>query len=234
MKKNKILPKKSKDAKDNVSIRIMLVDDHPLVRQGLKLALKLHSDSAMEVIGDYERCKDALEVVEKLDPDILILDISLPEMSGIEALTQFLKIKPDLKVIALTMHDSKDIILDMVTRGAKGYILKDTPMEELINAIKSVMGGDLYFPKKISKVLNEEYARSLKSHKYDYIPNRLSDRELEVLKCIVTGLSNKEIADKLFLSIRTIETHRYNIKKKLNINSIAGLTKYAIDEGILK
>jgi len=231
MKKNKTLPKKSKD---NESIRIMLVDDHPLVRQGLKLALKLHSDSAMEVIGDYERCKDALAVVETLDPDILILDISLPEMSGIEALTQFLKIKPDLKVIALTMHDSRDIILDMVKRGAKGYILKDTPMEELINAIKSVMEGDLYFPQKISKVLNEEYARSLKSHNYDYVPNRLSDRELEVLKCLVTGLSNKEIADKLFLSIRTIETHRYNIKKKLNINSIAGLTKYAIDEGILK
>jgi Response regulator containing a CheY-like receiver domain and an HTH DNA-binding domain len=154
-------------------------------------------------------------------------------MQGTEGLTQFLKINPNLNIIALTMHDSKDIILDMVKRGAKGYILKDTPMEELITAIKTVRKGEIYFPPKISQVLFDEYKRSFKSNLNMNGSDKLSDREMEVLKCIVNGMSNKEIADKLYLSIRTVETHRYNIKRKLNINSVAGLTRYAMDEGIL-
>ncbi len=231
MKTKNTAPKVS-SKKDDI-IRIILVDDHPLVRQGLKLALKLHSNSQIEVIGDFERCKDALDRVAELKPDVIILDISLPEMQGTEGLTQFLKINPDLNIIALTMHDSKDVILDMVKRGAKGYILKDTPMEELITAIKTVRKGEIYFPPKISQVLFDEYKRSFKSNININGSDKLSEREMDVLKCIVNGMSNKEIADKLYLSIRTVETHRYNIKRKLNINSVAGLTKYAMDEGIL-
>lgn len=230
--KTKNTASKVSSKKDDI-IKIILVDDHPLVRQGLKLALKLHSNSQIEVIGDFERCKDALERVTELNPDVIILDISLPEMQGTEGLTQFLKINPNLNIIALTMHDSKDIILDMVKRGAKGYILKDTPMEELITAIKTVRKGEIYFPPKISQVLFDEYKRSFKSNLNMNGSDKLSEREMEVLKCIVNGMSNKEIADKLYLSIRTVETHRYNIKRKLNINSVAGLTRYAMDEGIL-
>jgi len=210
---------------------ILIVDDNRKIYESL--ATNFHH-YGMETSHAPDG-KSAVRTVLTKTIDVVLLDISIPDMSGIEAISHLLKINPEMKVIALTMHDSKEIITEMIKNGAKGYILKDTPITELITAVHTVYEGEVYYSSKVSKIIYEEYSKNLKGgYKSIYKDNKLSDRETDVLICIVNGLSTKEIADKLFISIRTVETHRYNLKKKLKINSVAGLTKYAIDEGILK
>jgi two-component system nitrate/nitrite response regulator NarL len=211
-------------------IRLLLVDDHPIVLDGIKSHLCAQPD--FEVVGDATNGQDALRKAKLTLPDVVLMDISMPHMNGIEAMMNLRKQVPNAKVLILTMHDSKEYIAQVVRSGARGYLLKDSAPAELVGAIKAVHAGEVYFSPSVSKVLIEEMTdgntRSLDAP----VPPPLTDREREVLSLIAEGLLNKQIADRLGIGVRTIETHRERIMRKLDIHTVAGLTKYAIARGM--
>jgi len=217
--------------KETGKIKVFIIDDHPLVREGLKRALDGRGN--IKIAGDFDSGRAGIDAIPKEKPDVIILDVTMPDMSGIEAIKIIKKNSPATKVIALTMHDSKDIILEMIRLGASGYVLKDSPLTELQTAIDAVHNGQSYYSSKISGIISNEFTKKIQQSKTTFKEDELTPREKEVLICVVNGMSNKEIADKLFLSQRTVETHRFSIKKKLNIGSVAGLTKYAISKGLI-
>lgn len=211
-------------------IRILLVDDHPVVRAGIKASLSEYD--AFEVIGEASNGKEAIESSRKLSPDVVLMDISMPQMGGFEATKLLRQELPKIKIVALTMHDNKDYIVEIIRLGARGYVLKDSPPSELCRAIQSVHSNDAFFSPALSQMVLNEYVKQAVKIEKSLIPE-LSDREKEVLALIADGLGNKQIAEKLFVSVRTVETHREHIMKKLDIHSAAGLTKYAIENGIV-
>ena len=206
-------------------IKILLVDDHPLVRIGLKT--ELHKIHDFAVTGEAKTGREAVKKCCILKPDIILLDISLPDMNGLEVANILLRKCPKSKIIALTMYNYENYVTEIMKLGAKGYVLKDSPPEELVAAIYKVMQGKKYFDKIIRNQKKEKSEKHIPGFKV------LSRRETEILKNLANGLNNKLIADKFFISIRTVESHRDSIKKKLNIKSIAELTKYALSNGIL-
>jgi len=211
-------------------IKLLLVDDHPIVLDGIKSHLCAQPD--FEVVGDAANGQEALRKAKLTLPDVVLMDISMPHMNGIEAMTNLRKQVPNAKVLILTMHDSKEYIAQVVRSGARGYLLKDSAPAELVSAIKAVHGGEVYFSPSISKVLIEEMADGNKRSLDAPAPPPLTDREREVLSLIAEGLLNKQIADRLGIGVRTIETHRERIMRKLDIHTVAGLTKYAIARGM--
>lgn len=210
-------------------IRILLVDDHPIVREGLKSHLATHDE--VLVVGEAADGKEAMAKAKELSPDVVIMDISLPDMNGLEATRKLQSAVPTAKVLILTMHEDRNYIIESVRAGARGYVLKDASPEELLCAIESVHSGGAFFQSSVSDVLldlcSNDQERPRKPSTSDLTP-----REQEVLALIAEGDSNKEIASKLFVSVRTVECHREHIMRKLNIHSTAGLTKYAINKGI--
>ncbi|MBN1633568.1 MAG: response regulator transcription factor [Ignavibacteria bacterium] len=226
-----ILVKKTK-GKNKRLIRLVIADNHFLVRK--ELISKLKNYSSVKIVGEFERFSDTIENITLLKPDVILLNASIPDMTVTEALLLILEKKSDIRVIALTMFDSQEIITEMLEYGAKGLILKDILPEELKNAIETVLRGEIYNGLKTSEINNKKHTVKKKNVRMNYHDNKLTEREIEVLICVINGLSNKDISDKLSLSLRTIETHRHNIKKKLNISSIEGLTCYAINEGLIK
>ena len=212
-------------------IRILLVDDHPIIRQGLKSHLSSHD--GVQVVGEAATGKDAIAKARELSPDIIIMDISLPDISGLEATRKLQSIVPNAKVLILTMHEDRNYIVEAVRAGARGYVLKDASPEDLITAIESVNSGGAYFHSSVSEILLDLCANDQERAKKP-TPNDLTSREQEVLALIAEGCSNKEIAARLFVSVRTIECHREHITRKLDIHGTAGLTKYAITKGITK
>jgi len=211
-------------------IKLLLVDDHPIVLDGIKSHLCAQPD--FEVVGDAANGQEALRKAKLTLPDVVLMDISMPHMNGIEAMTNLRKQVPNAKVLILTMHDSKEYIAQVVRSGARGYLLKDSAPAELVGAIKAVHGGEVYFSPSVSKVLIEEMADGNKRSLDVPAPPPLTDREREVLSLIAEGLLNKQIADRLGIGVRTIETHRERIMRKLDIHTVAGLTKYAIARGM--
>jgi two-component system, NarL family, nitrate/nitrite response regulator NarL len=211
-------------------IRLLLVDDHPIVLDGIKSHLCAQPD--FEVVGDATNGQDALRKAKLTLPDVVLMDISMPHMNGIEAMINLRKQVPNAKVLILTMHDSKEYIAQVVRSGARGYLLKDSAPAELVGAIKAVHAGEVYFSPSVSKVLIEEMADGNKRSLDAPVPPPLTDREREVLSLIAEGLLNKQIADRLGIGVRTIETHRERIMRKLDIHTVAGLTKYAIARGM--
>jgi two-component system nitrate/nitrite response regulator NarL len=209
-------------------IRLLLVDDHPIVLDGIKSHLCAQPD--FEVVGDAANGQEALRKAKLLLPDVVLMDISMPHMNGLEAMTSLRKQVPNAKILVLTMHDSREYIAQVVRSGARGYLLKDSAPAELVGAIKAVHGGEVYFSPSVSKVLIEEMADGRKPSGPEQQP--LTDREREVLSLIAEGLLNKQIADRLGIGVRTIETHRERIMRKLDIHTVAGLTKYAIARGM--
>lgn len=209
----------------NISdISIILVDDHKLMRDGLKNIIQQKSN--MSIIGEAANGREAVKICAKLLPDVIIIDVSMPDLNGIEATLQISKINPDIKIIALSMHSSKQYIQSMFKAGAYAYLLKDGDANDVITAITLVMQNKKYLAKEI----NQDFLTKLK--KGDDIENtNLSSREKEVLQLIAEGKSSKEIAEILFLSSKTIDVHRNNIMKKLELFTISELTKYAIKEG---
>lgn len=203
-------------------IRILLVDDYPMVNDGLKLCLETKDN--LEVVDSVSDGKLALEALETLKPDIVIMDINMPNMDGLEALERMKAKQPGVKVIILSMHSSREYVTRAVRSGAKGYLLKDVPLDHVIAAIEATSRGATYFSEAASKFLFQ---------RYDEPEANLSDREKEVLTLIAKGNSNKLIARNLDLSVRTAETHRRNIKRKLKLNSTAELTQYAISQGLI-
>ncbi|MBK7999532.1 MAG: response regulator transcription factor [Verrucomicrobia bacterium] len=218
--------KKDKPSK----IRLLLVDDHPIVLDGIKSHLCAQPE--FEVVGDASNGQDALRKAKLTLPDVILMDISMPHMNGLEAIGHIRKQVPNAKVLILTMHESKEYIAQVVRSGARGYMLKDSAPAELVSAIKAVHNGEVYFSPSVSKVLVQEMTDGTRRAANGAEQQPLTDREREVLSLIAEGLLNKQIADRLGIGVRTIETHRERIMRKLDIHTVAGLTKYAIARGM--
>ncbi|TGG90091.1 response regulator transcription factor [Natronospirillum operosum] len=205
-------------------IRVLLVDDHLLVLDGL--AARLACEAHIDIVGQAHNGEEALAAAHELNPDVVIMDVSMPVLSGLEAMARFRVEQPDIRVLMLSMHDDREYILPLVRSGASGYVLKDVSSHELIKAIETVHQGNTYFSSGATQALFHA-----PEPRAEIEP--LSPREESVLNLIALGQSNKEIARTLTISVRTVETHRYNIKQKLNIQTTAGLTRYAIDHNLV-
>jgi two-component system response regulator NreC len=214
-------------------IKILLVDDHPLVRSGIIRLLQGIKEFVF--ISEAESGEEAIEKVTKLQPDVVVIDISLPKISGIEA-TRIIKEKhPKIHVLVLTMHENEEYIFQILNAGAQGYILKNASRDELAAAIKTVAKGEKFLSPRISDIMTEGYLRKAEArgHLSSQKDLPLTKRELEILALVAEGLTNQEIADKLFISPRTVDTHRTNIMAKLDIHDVVKLVRYAIEQGIV-
>jgi DNA-binding NarL/FixJ family response regulator len=210
-------------------MRILLVDDHAIIRQGLCSLLEKQSD--IEVVGGVEDGRQAVDSARKLAPNLVIMDISMPNLNGIDATRKIAEEISGVKIIALSIHSSRRFVAEMLKAGASGYILKDCLFDELMEAIKTVLGGGIYLSPKITDVVIDDYVQRLSKQDQPNGPI-LSDREREVLQLLAEGKSTKQIALSLHVSTKTIESNRRNIMGKLSINSVAELTKYAVREGL--
>ncbi|HEU0010574.1 MAG TPA: response regulator transcription factor [Verrucomicrobiae bacterium] len=209
-------------------IRLLLVDDHPIVLDGIKSHLCAQPE--FEIVGEAANGLDALQKARLLLPDVVLMDITMPQMNGLEATTVLRKQAPLAKILILTMHNSKEYIAQMIRAGARGYLLKDGSPAELVHAIKAVHAGEVFFAPSVSRVIVDQLVDG--GGRVAEPVQNLTDREREVLSLIAEGLLNKQIADKLGIGVRTIETHRERIMRKLDIHTVAGLTKYAIAQGM--
>lgn len=212
-----------------MGIKTVIVDDHKIVREGLRFILEKETD--IEVVAEADNGREAVRNAAKLSPDVVLMDLSMPEMNGIVATRRIVEELPSCRVLALSMHTDKRFVLEMLRAGAKGYLLKDCASEELVGAIRTVAAGEMYLSPKITGLIVREY---LEAPSGELLPpsSSLSPREREVLQLFAEGKSTKEVAYLFNVSIKTIETHRKQIMKKLNIYSIAELTKFAIREGL--
>jgi len=212
-------------------VKIIVVDDHKIVRDGIRALLL--GEKTVKIIGEAEDSTGLFRLMENVKPDVVLLDIQLAGKSGIEIARELSDKFPCVKILVLSSNTEEETILHAVKAGAKGFLSKDTSKEELIAAIQAVFQHDNYFGEKISKIVYRSYIEqvNLNSGKGD---SCLSDRETEILILLAEGFSNKEIADKLFISPRTIDTHKANIMAKLNLNSMVELVKYAIKQGYIK
>jgi two-component system response regulator NreC len=214
-------------------IKIILVDDHKIVREGLKILLMNLNE--IEIIGEVANGSELFDVLKKLKPDILLMDISLPKMSGILITEKLSREYPDIKVIMLTANDTDEMVFDSFKAGAMGYLPKDIEHEELVDAIITVSEGNEYLAQSISSGVLKNYFKRARagSHKQLKSEKELTKREIEVIELFCEGLSYKEIADRLNISVRTIESHKKSILEKLELNSIVDIVKYAIKHGII-
>ncbi|SHK90227.1 DNA-binding response regulator, NarL/FixJ family, contains REC and HTH domains [Reichenbachiella agariperforans] len=212
-------------------INILVVDDHSLVREGIITMLSIYED--FNIIGDAESGEQALEKIAEEKPDVMLLDINMPGMNGIETAKKVLADYGGIRIIILSMEVTQDHISEAIKAGVAGYLAKDTKKEVLAEAIRKVMEGEQYFGDKISEVIFKGFYKQSKGEQVAKENKDLSKREVEVLRQIASGLSNREIADKLFISIRTVDAHRNHIMQKLSMKSTAQLVKYAIKEKII-
>lgn len=208
-----------------MEIGVLLVDDHKILREGLKNIIDKHTH--MRVIGEATNGREAIKMVAELEPDVVIMDVAMAGLNGIEATRQLLAQNPDVKVIGLSMHDNKRFIIGMFKAGAYGYLLKDCASEELITAIETVGRNQKYLTQRVSGIILNEFMESYSEESV------LSSREIEILQLIAEGKNSKQIAETLFLSSKTVDAHRKNIMDKLDIHTIPELTTYAIRQGII-
>lgn len=213
-----------------MSIRVLIADDHKIMLAGLRSLLEKQTD--LEVIAEAENGRKAVKMAQETKPDIVVMDVSMPDLNGIEATTQIIESVPDTRVIALSMHSDKRFVLGMLRAGAAGYLLKDCASQELANAIHQVAGGKKYLSPEITGVVIDDFLLGASPGEALTVSSQLSAREREVLQLIAEGWSTKQIAAHLYVSVKTIETHRRQIMKKLDLHTIADLTKYAIREGL--
>ena len=215
-------------------IKVILVDDHEIIRDGIKALLK--GANGIEIVGEAENGREAIEILENGGIDLVLMDISMPVMNGIDATKYISKNFSEVKVMVLSMHDDESHIINMLKAGAVGYIFKNIGKVKLIEAINAVSSGDNFFAKEASQRIMEHFMQN-KGHekKNGSLKDieRLTDREKEVLRLIAEEYTNQEIADKLFLSPRTIDTHRRNLLQKLKVKNTAGLVKFAMKCGLL-
>ena len=212
-----------------MSIKILLADDHRIMRSGLRSLLDKEPD--MEVVAEAENGRMTVQLARKLSPDVVIMDISMPDLNGIEASRQILSEAPDVKVVALSMHSDEQFVVEMLDAGASGYLLKDCALGELCLAIRAVVANQNYLSPGIASIVIKDYRRELSRAEPPSSPV-LTPREREVLQLVAEGNSSKKIASLLYISVKTVEAHRHQIMDKLNIHSVAELTKYAIRKGI--
>lgn len=211
---------------NNEKTRIIIADDHKMLRESLCMLLDMEED--FEVAGQAADGIECLELIDKTDADILLLDISMPKIGGLEAAREVQKSHPELKTIILTMHKNEEMLAEAFSHGAKGYVLKENAFEELALAIRTVRAGKIFVSHELSSILLSGFMENEKQGK------DLSSREMEVLKLLAEGHSNKEIADMLSISVKTVETHRSNIMKKHNFRNITDLVLYAVRNHIIE
>lgn len=214
-------------------IRILIADDHNIVRTGLKLLLRSAKD--FSIVGEASNGEEVLSLVRKCNPDVAILDISMPKLNGIEATRRIRQDDSSTKILILTIYENEEYVYQMLHAGANGYVLKNANKEELLNAVRTVAAGDRFFSPGISDLMIDEFIKRAgqQEKKKDKGNDTLTKREEEILRYIAGGLTNLQIAEKLFLSVRTVDTHRTNLMHKLDIHDTAGLVRYAIESGML-
>ena len=207
-------------------IRILLADDHALVRQGFRMILGAQPD--MEIVGEAGNGREALELAEKLTPDIVVMDVAMPELNGIEATRRLFAANPHIRVIALSMHKDSVYVREILRAGARGYLLKDSGADDLVKAIRAVAGGESYLSPAVSNAVLDDYRKHV-TNPIDL----LTSREREVLQMLAEGKTNKEIAVVLNLSVYTVDAHRGRIMEKLNLHSINELVRFALRNGLI-
>ena len=207
-------------------IRLLLVEDHALVRDGLS------AESDIEVVGEADNGEDAIDLARQFVPDIVLMDIGMQGLNGVESTKELTKSGLPLKVLALSMHADVRYVSRMLLAGARGYLLKDSAFEELVDGIRAVMADKLFLSSEITEVVVADYLQHLERQTDVSAPSRLTARQSEVLKLMVDGESNKAIAEHLDVSVKTVESHRQQIMAKLGVRNTAELTKYAIREGL--
>ena len=214
------------------TIKVLLADDHTIVRKGLHALLEAEND--IEVVGEAEDGREALKKAERLQPDVVVMDIAMPGLNGLEATRQIKKHFPTIKVLILSMHTNEEYIFQTLRSGASGYLVKKAAPIDLVLAIQAVKRGESFLSPSISKTVIEEYIRNAEKSVKEGDPFEiLTNREREILQLIAEGFSNREIAERLYISVKTVETHRAHIMEKLAIHSAAALTKYAIRKGLI-
>ena len=212
-------------------LRIVLADDHTILREGLRALLS--ADPNFDIVGEAKDGREAVRCVEKLEPNLLLMDLSMPRMSGIDAISEIKRRYSETKIIALTVHKTEEYLLTTLQAGVDGYVLKDATHDELVMAIHNVMAGKRYLSPGISGKVIEGYLEGKEDSLSGSSWQKLSQREREVLKLIAEGYKNKEIAEDLCISLKTVEKHRANLMKKLDLHNAAGLTVYAVDKGLV-
>ena len=210
-------------------ITLLLADDHPVVRKGIASCLSHHDH--LQIIGEAADGREALKKIRELVPDLVLMDIDMPHMNGLAVTDLLRKELPKVKVLILSMHSNTDFVLRIIQSGARGYVLKDASTEDLLRAIEAINDGEAFFSPEVARAALNQYVKGTGTAGVQV--GQLTNREREVLVHIADGLSNKEIASQLGVGVRTVETHRERIMRKLNIHSIAGLTKFAISQGLV-
>jgi two-component system response regulator NreC len=213
-------------------IRVLLADDHTILRAGLKMMLNIQPD--IEVIGEASDGKQAIAEAQRLSPDVILMDITMPECNGIEATRQVKRILPDTRVLVLTMHENEEYLFQVLRAGASGYILKEAADTELISAIRSVYAGRFYLSPSAQSLMIGDYLLRVRTGEERDSYSALTEREREILKLVAEGYTNNQIAEQLFISPKTVDTHRTHIMDKLNLHSRAELVKYAMRRGLLE
>lgn len=213
-------------------LKVLVVDDHAVVRSGLMMLL--HGKHNIEVIGEAADGEEGIQAAQLLKPDVVLMDLNMPSgMDGLTATTELRRLMPDLAILILTMHDNDEYLFRAIHVGASGYILKSAPHEELLTAIRSVAAGNAYLYPTATKRLMNEYIERLKQGENTDTFESLSDREKEVLALIAKGFSNKEIAEQLIISVKTVESHKSNVMEKLGLKTRPELVKFAVKKGLL-
>jgi len=211
-----------------MSLKVLLVDDHRMFREGLRALLEGEGD--IQVVAEAENGRDAVRLADDLEPNIVIMDISMPDLNGVEATRQITKKRPGAEVIVLSVHSDRHFVEAALRAGAAGYLLKEAAFQELILAVRTAADGQTYLSPGVAHLVVEEFVR----HPSDEAgpPHDLSDREREVLQLLAEGHATKQIARRLHVSVKTVESHRHHIMEKLNLHSVPELTKYAVREGL--
>jgi two-component system, NarL family, response regulator NreC len=213
-----------------MGIKVLLAEDHHITRQGIRSLLE--KEIGIEVVGEAEDGRETVRLAEQLKPDVVVMDVSMPNLNGVEATRKICEADPEVRVIALSVHSDDQYVSGMLTAGASGYLLKDCVLEELVKAIESVANGRLYLSAPIAKGIVQEY-KSMKSRETRSVFATLTTREREILQLIAESKPMKQIAAELFISEKTVATHRQHIMDKLGVGTVPDLVKYAIREGLI-
>ena len=214
-----------------MKIRILLADDHTILRAGLKMMLNAQPD--MEVVGEAQDGRQAIEETQKLQPDLVLMDITMPDVNGIEATRQIKRLVSDAKILMLTMHEHDEYVFQALQAGASGYMLKEAADTELITAIHVITSGQFYLSPTAQSVVVGDYLQKVRTGEERDSYSSLTEREREILKLVAEGFTNNQIAERLVISPKTVDTHRTHIMDKLNMHSRAELIKYAMRRGLL-
>jgi DNA-binding NarL/FixJ family response regulator len=216
---------------DMMPIRILLADDHTVVRDGLRALLERQPD--MTVVAEAGDGRDSVRLAEEQSPDVVVMDITMPNMNGIEATRRILAANPRTAVVILSMHQDESYVLRSLKAGAKGYLLKDSLRSDIVDAIRAVSQGRSFLTRKISRMLQEDYVRQMERRGAEDSYDLLTDREREILQLVAEGKANKEVAGLLNISLTTVETHRAHILQKLGLHSVPDLVLYAVRKNII-